>query len=378
MMMNLGAPAVQRVPQRVTVAPPAPAPRLLRARVAWIYLACTLLVSVVYAAGVLDEWVYPIMLAATCVSIAVGVHRNRPTRQWLWWAFIVATLLWSAAGIVRNSVAATGVLTDQRSLLPDLFAIPAYVVVAVALTGLLRSRRAGDQDRNAWLDGAVVSLAALLLAWVFALGPTLSDTDAWLPAQIAVAIYPPMSAFLVTIACRLAFGAARPSPSHQMVFVGAICLLAGDIAFAMEEVGTLSLGRVYELPFLMSSALFGAAALHPSMRHLSRPSGNRRGRLTNARVMLLGVALLLPAVVAAFVPAATTAATWFLGVDLSALAIAATARLLFTVRELSMSESRLTHQATHDDLTGLPNRTLALEHIEHTLRRTNRPGPRWP
>ncbi|MCU1504779.1 MAG: hypothetical protein JWM12_4133 [Ilumatobacteraceae bacterium] len=348
--------------------------KLIAPRVSWIYLGVTTTLAVIYAAGVLNESVYSILLVGTCVSIAIGVRRNKPSRQWHWWAFIIATLLWTAAGLTRENVRATGVLTSERSLLPDVFAIPAYVVVAVALTGLLRSRRTGDRDRNAWLDGAVVSLGALLLAWVFAVGPSLADVTAWLPAQIAIAIYPPLSALLVTIGCRLAFGSGKRSASHQMVFVGTVCLLVGDIAFAMEEVGTLSVGRVYELPFLIASSLFGAAALHPSMRHLSRPSGTRRGNLTNGRVVMLAVALLMPAVVAAVVPAATTSAKWFLGVNLCALALAAAARLLFTVREQSMSEARLAYQATHDELTGLPNRTLALEHIESRLRRNEPTG----
>ncbi len=353
---------------------PAHAPRLLRARVAWIYLAATLTLACVYAAGLLDKSVYSVLLGGTCVSIAVGIRRNRPSHQWHWWAFILATLLWSLAGVTRDYVDATGDLTSSRSLLPDVFAIPAYAVVAVALTGLLRSRRTGYRDRNAWLDGAVVSLGALLLAWVFAVRPTLADVTAWLPAQLAVAIYPPLSALLVTIGCRLAFGSNKRSPSHQMVFVGTVCLLVGDIAFAMEEVGTLTVGRVYELPFLIASALFGAAALHPSMRHLSRPSGKRAGRLTYPRIVILGIALLLPALVAVVMPATTRAAKWFLGVNLSMLALAAATRLLFTVREQSQSEARLAYQATHDDLTGLPNRTLALEHIEERLRHNEQTG----
>jgi diguanylate cyclase (GGDEF)-like protein len=338
--------------------------------VSWIYLTCTVTLALVYAAGVLGQAVYSIMLAGTCISIAVGVRRNRPSTQWYWWAFISVSLLGSVAGVVRENVTATGVLDSSRSLLPDVFALPAYLVLATALGGLLRSRRAGRSDRNAWLDGAIVSLAALLVAWIFALGPTLSDRDAWLPAVIAVAIYPTLSALLVTIACRLAFGTSPRSAAHQMVFVGTVFMLVGDIAFAMEEVGTLSVGRVFELPFMIASTVFASAALHPSMRLLSRPTTRRPGALSASRIATLTVALVLPAFVVATLPRnTTTAGRIFLGANLIALAAVAAVRLVFTLRDQSMSEAQLVYQATHDELTDLPNRTLALQHIETKLGR---------
>ncbi|MEO5901919.1 MAG: hypothetical protein ABIR68_17575, partial [Ilumatobacteraceae bacterium] len=204
---------------RASARPPASgddSSRLLRPVVSWTFLAVTGSLAVVYSAGLLDQAVYSLILVGTCVGIAIGIRRNRPSRPWNWWGLIVAALLWTVAAVIRDANGATGVLTSSRSLLPDLFAIPGYVVMAASLRGLVRSRQPGTQDRNAWLDGAVVSLGALLLAWVFALRPTLSDASAWLPAQLSVAVYPPLSALLVSFALRLAFGSDRRSASHQM------------------------------------------------------------------------------------------------------------------------------------------------------------------
>ena len=347
-------------------------PRLIRRRYAWLYFAVTTAIAVVYAFGVFDQSIYAVLLVATCASVAVGVWRNRPLITWHWWAIVAAIVLWAIAGLVRDQVQATGVLTSDRSLLPDLFAIPAYVLVGVAFTGLLRSRRRTAGDRSSWLDAVVVTLAALLLAWVFALSPVLSNADAWLPAQLAVAIYPPMSATLVAIGCRLAFDVDRRSPSHQFLFVGTVCLLVGDTVFAMEEVGRLHAGRAYELPFLFASSCFGAAALHRSMRYLNRPSARWSGNLTWARITMLAVALMLPAAVAATAPRGTPAAQAMLVGILLALAATAIARLVFSIIAQSKAQQRLTHQATHDDLTGLPNRDLAVRLISERLQRDDR------
>lgn len=350
--------------------------RPLAPEVSWTFLACTIALAIVYAAGVLGEVVYPMMLGGSCLGVLVGVYRNRPAVRWYWWAFITSLMLWAAAGAARESVRATGVLDSSRSFLPDLFALPAYVVLAVALSRLLRDQRSGHTDRGAWLDSVVIALAALLLAWIFALGPRLSEQDAWLPAAMAVAIYPPLSALLVAISCRLAFGVSPRSAAHQMVFVGAVCLLAGDIAFAMEEVGAFSVARVFELPFLVAAALMGGAALHPSMHDLNRPIGIRAGVLTRTRIATLAVALILPSLIVAVLPRTSTAARVFLGAILVALAVTATLRLVFTLRDQSRFDAQLIYQATHDELTGLANRTRALSHIEACLRRfdTSTPG----
>jgi len=50
------------------------------------------------------------------------------------------------------------------------------------------------------------------------------------------------------------------------------------------------------------------------------------------------------------------------------------AQLTAIAVERSRWESRLAHQATHDDLTGLPNRALFLDRVQHALDRARRDG----
>src|SRR5688500_14187214 len=83
-----------------------PAARPLAPDVSWTFLACTISLALVYAAGVLGEAVYPLMLGGSCIAVLVGVRRNRPAVRWYWWAFISSLLLWTAAGAVRENVQA--------------------------------------------------------------------------------------------------------------------------------------------------------------------------------------------------------------------------------------------------------------------------------
>ncbi|MFT3854907.1 MAG: hypothetical protein QM733_19540 [Ilumatobacteraceae bacterium] len=120
----------------------APMPHPIRRRYAWLYFVVTATIACLYAAGVFSQAIYAVLLVATCTSVAVGVWRNRPVVTWHWWAIAAAIVLWAIAAVARDHVHATGVLTSDRSLLPDVFAIPGYVLAGVALNGLRRARGA--------------------------------------------------------------------------------------------------------------------------------------------------------------------------------------------------------------------------------------------
>ena len=54
--------------------------------------------------------------------------------------------------------------------------------------------------------------------------------------------------------------------------------------------------------------------------------------------------------------------------------VAAAWRMVRALRESARAEARLAHQATHDGLTDLPNRTLVQDHLTRSLGRTGAPG----
>ena len=53
--------------------------------------------------------------------------------------FSSAAVMWTIAGVVEGFVSPSGDLTSGRSLLPDLFAIPGYVMIGAGLVGLSRT-----------------------------------------------------------------------------------------------------------------------------------------------------------------------------------------------------------------------------------------------
>ncbi len=96
--------------------------------------------------------------------------------------------------------------------------------------------------------------------------------------------------------------------------------------------------------------------------------------MSRGRLLAVAAALLAPIVVIALhdMSSARSVTT----VLCLVLAVAAIMRLAGAMKEQAALGFRLTHQANHDDLTGLPNRVLVVKHIDSMLsdsRRTGRP-----
>ena len=344
-------------------------------RTIWITTGAFSTIIAAHAWGVLGHVTYPLVIVVGTVCGIIGLRRNRPKLSWPWWAMAVAALLWAAAGIAREVTKATGDLTVNRSLIPDLLALPGYVLFGLALYGLLRARLAPD-DYGARLDGIMLGAGALLLVNELLIVPTLRINGSWVMERIAIAIYPAISMCLLVLAARLAFSSEQRSPAFSLLLGGTAALLVGDVFFALGDAGWIVVNeRLLEVPYLFVPAAIGTAVLLPSMNLIDRPARRPVSVIGRGRLAAVAGALLAPVVVIAIRDASfarsVTAAICLV------LALSAIMRLAGAMKEQAEFSSRLEHQATHDDLTSLPNRVLIVNHIDALLsesRRTGRPS----
>jgi diguanylate cyclase (GGDEF)-like protein len=253
-----------------------------------------------------------------------------------------------------------------------MFALPGYALFGVALYGLLRSRQA-NAERGALLDGIMLGSGALLIVNEVLIMPTLDIRGTWLMARVAVAVYPAVSMCLLVLAARLAFSAGERSPALRLLLAGTTSLLIGDVVFALGEVGMLVVPQsVLEVPYLLVPACIGSAVLHPSIRSLSSATRRDAGTMGFGRLAAVAGALLAPIAVIAMGEMSTgRAATTALCLI---LALTAIARLAGAMKEQAASEARLSHQATHDELTGLPSRLLIVERTDTLLAESRASG----
>ena len=181
-----------------------------------------------------------------------------------------------------------------------------------------------------------------------------------------MSLYPAISICVLVLAARLVVTAGDRSPAFRLLLGGTIALLAHDILSALDEVNSLDLSpALLDVVYLLVPASISLAVLHPSIRFVTRAARRRESNLGRGRLVAVAGALLAPiAVVATSDTAKGTVVTIGLCLILSVTAIV---RLHNAMRQQAALESRLSHQATHDELTGLPSRSFILTHTDDML-----------
>ncbi len=336
-------------------------------RPTWVAFTIFSIIIVFHALGAFGGIGYSVVTLGGSALAVYGLRHHRPALQWPWWSMVATGLLWTIGGAVGDATGASGDLTRSRSLLPDLFQLPGYGLFALALYGLLRSRRSKQSERGELLDGIMLGAGALLMVNVLIIVPTMDVPNTWVMARLSVSVYPAVSMCLLVLAARLAFSPGDRSAAFRLLLIGMAFLFIGDIIFAFGEIGRLDRVRqsLLDAPYLFVPACIGAAVLHPSIRALARPSPVLSHTLGLSRLIAVSAALLAPIVVIATrstskgVPATIALCL--------VLALAAILRLASAIREQAALETRLSHQARHDELTGLPSRAQIVIKIEELL-----------
>src|SRR2546423_12616390 len=110
-----------------------------------------------------------------------------------------------------------------------------------------------------------------------------------------------MDLLLLGVVVRLGVGAGRREPAFYLLTLAAAALLATDAAYGMVQLSGVIYqnGGPLEAGWLSFYLLWGAAALHPSVRGMSERTQGRERQFHKGRLALLaGGSLMAPAVAA--------------------------------------------------------------------------------
>jgi diguanylate cyclase len=335
---------------------------------------------VLHAVGWLDpegEITFGLLGLTAAVATAIGVYRWKPEPRWPWLTLLAAQIIALVGGGLRTVLGTLGDLTTERSLVPDLLALPAYILLAISLAGMARSAlRSRDANLDAVLDAVIAALALLTLAWVYLVTPALAQADAPLSVRLVLAAYPPASMFVVAMAARMLFSSARRPPfAFRLVMLSMVGLLVGDVLYMLADTGLAEIPRtMLDVPYALAYVAFAAAVLHPSIRRVSQPVSASDDTPRLGRLVFVAAALSIPVIVL-LVPAETLETTGervVVGGIVLLLTGVASWRMFRALRQQARAQQRLVHQATHDSLTGLGNRLYVLEHLTRALGRERR------
>ena len=359
------------VPNRNPVAPGvppggAPADRRLSRTPARIYLGVGTVVIALMSFG--PVWLRtPMMLIVVgggLTALHVGLRRNAvPGATRPWRAMLCACWLFVTAMLVRVAVPVTAESPPTNwALIPDAFVLPAYLLLGAAFAGMLRRRRAADDD-PARVDAVLVGLAAAFMTWTFLIVPSI-DQIGLSALRVANAFFPVIDVVIVVLVSQLLLAGSGRQPALWLLIGAASLMFAGDMLFTLRDTELASVPQhALDVLFMATFMLVGGSALHPSMRTLTEPQEVEFRDLSRLRIGVISVLVLAPVVITAMQPH-TTLLNDVVRAGLCVLILLAVlARVVRSNNSRARAELVTRRRATHDALTDLPNRELLTETV---------------
>jgi diguanylate cyclase (GGDEF)-like protein/PAS domain S-box-containing protein len=234
---------------------------------------------------------------SSSVAILVGIRIHKPAVKGAWYLFAAGQLFFVMGDVFYYSYSA---LFHKDVPFPSPADFLYLAVYPALISGLLIiiKRRSPRGDRPSLVDALILTTGLALLSWVFLMAPYAQDPTLRLIEKMVSIAYPLMDVCLLAVAIRIAVGGGSRKPALVLLIMSSIALLATDAIL-----GLLTLNGGYQEGGLLDSGwalyylLWGAAALHPSMRSLDEAVASPEGKLTRGRLALLTAAsLMAPAV----------------------------------------------------------------------------------
>jgi diguanylate cyclase (GGDEF)-like protein/PAS domain S-box-containing protein len=258
-------------------------------------LVCALYVFVAPFKG--SGPVFNLLGLSPVLAIVVGMRRHQPASRGPWrWFAIGMTLFWLGDLYTYSYPRIFGADVPFPSLGDGAY-LTVYPALMAGLVMLIR-RRNPEGDRAGVIDSLIMTLGLALLSWVALIAPYLHDDTMSVTARLVSIAYPLGDILLLAAAIRLAVDTGKRRPAFYLLSSAIVALLVTDFAYGLVTLKGNYHGQVLlDVGWLSFYLLWGAAALHPSMRELEQPAPERVPRLTPVRLGLLTLAsLIAPAV----------------------------------------------------------------------------------
>ena len=355
----------------------------------WLYISgfFTILLAVYYTlpSELGRDLVYTAFGLAGVACILFGLRLHRPERIRPWLALAAANSLTCIGDGVLDYYSVIVHRSAPFPSIADGLYLLSYPFLVAGVAGLVRGRRLRRED---YVDAAIVTCGALAVVYQALMQSYVHDQTLSSAGRLVTMAYPTMDVGVLFFVVSAVLGGRMRRPALVAIGLGLTAMLTADLFYDVLVLhGNYAIGSPIDAGWLVSYALFGVAAIHPSMG-ISRP---RPDQVEPPQVRL---PLVAPA---GFITPVILVAAGMFGLPIDLPVLGAISIVLFalvilrtngllqrlygqTVRlraqsdELSAAlntqvalEGDLRHQAFHDQLTGLANRALLLDRLEHAL-----------
>ncbi|NNN08276.1 MAG: bifunctional diguanylate cyclase/phosphodiesterase [Acidimicrobiaceae bacterium] len=346
--------------------------------------------------------VYGFVGMASVGAILLGVHLNAPKNRVAWYCVVMAGVLFTLGDDVYSVYGRNLHLNVRFPSSADALYLAAYPFLFYGVLSLTRSVNDVSQ-REDTADAAIIALGGLSLSWQFLINNYFNGPTVSMFGSLVNSVYPVMDIALIFILFRALFFVKSSSPCQRLVAMAVSVMFVADFIYDLLVLhGSYATGNAVDGLFLLEYVLIAAAALHPSM---SAPlykiprtnpvgqSGRFGSRIRAPFVIVAGfVAPSILVISSSLHESVNVVALGIICIIVFAIIflrlswliqriVAQSFQLSDNLRDLELLqlqreklESNLSYQALHDPLTGLANRTLFEDRLEHAQERAIRAG----
>jgi diguanylate cyclase (GGDEF)-like protein/PAS domain S-box-containing protein len=239
-------------------------------------------------------WVFNLISLSSPVAIVAAVRIWKPDVRAPWYLFALGQTFFVIGDVMTyNYEQFFGTELPYPSI-GDVAYLLVYPCLVGGLLMLIRRRNPG-RDRDSVIDSLIVAIGVGTMQWVFLMSPVAHDSASTLLQKLVAMAYPFGDLILLTAVVRLAMGAGKRAPSMYLMGAAGLALFLTDTLYTYISVT----GAVYdqsgylEAGWGMFYLLWGAAALHPSMRSVSDKTPEAEPRMSKLRLLLLASASLI-------------------------------------------------------------------------------------
>jgi diguanylate cyclase (GGDEF)-like protein/PAS domain S-box-containing protein len=263
---------------------------------AWLLYPCLAAVAtaVYYLTGH-GSYLFNLIGLSSPVLILAAVVVHKPEAKAPWYLFALGQFLFITGDVLAynyDKIFGTELPFPAISDVAYLLVYPCLIAGGLALLHLRAPRR----DIGALIDSAIIAIGIGTLSWVLLISPYAHDSTLTGLQKMVSMGYPIMDLMLLTVAVRLAVSRGQRTPAFHLMLVAVAALLLTDSLYGWVQLnGGYTPGSGWlEIGWISFYVLFGAAALHPSMRVVSHQQSEQTELVvTPGRLALLGAASLL-------------------------------------------------------------------------------------